>query len=107
MFLSCYLVTNTMLYVLISSVGGNAVTNRPLEAEVIEGACTQQRQLSTMLQDSMSNMDRFSWHFCNLSTASKERYEQEVTTTGFKQDPYIIEGWCEIWFLFQKQVQWH
>ena len=51
-------------------------------------------------------MDRFSQHFCDLSTAPKERYKQKVTITAFKHDPYVIEGWCEIWLLFQKLVQW-
>ena len=40
-------------------------------------------------------MERFSQYFHDLSTASKERYEQKVTSTGLKHDPYVIEDWCE------------
>lgn len=40
-------------------------------------------------------MERFSQYFRDLSTAFKERYEQKVTSTGLKHDPYVIEDWCE------------
>ena len=40
-------------------------------------------------------MEHFSQYFRDLSTASKERYEQEVTSTELKHDPYVIEYWCE------------
>ena len=40
-------------------------------------------------------MERFSQYFRDLSTASKERYELKVTSTGLKHDPYVIEDWCE------------
>ena len=40
-------------------------------------------------------MERFSQYFRNLSTASKERYEQKVISTGLKHDPYVIEDWNE------------
>ena len=43
----------------------------------------------------MCNMEHFSQHFRDLSTASKERYEQKVTSTGLKHVPYIIKDWCE------------
>ena len=40
-------------------------------------------------------MERFSQYFRDLSTASKERYKQKVTSTGLKHDPYVIEDWCD------------
>lgn len=43
----------------------------------------------------MCNMEQCSQYFRDLSTASKERYEQKVTSAGLKHDPYVIEDWCE------------
>ena len=34
-------------------------------------------------------------YFRDLSTTSKERYEQKVVSTGLKRDPYVIKDWCE------------
>ena len=40
-------------------------------------------------------MEHLLQYYCDLSTASKKRYEQKVVSTGLKRDPYVIKDWCE------------
>ena len=43
----------------------------------------------------MCNMELFFQPIRNLSTVSKERYEQKVISTGLKRDFYVIKDQCE------------
>ena len=38
-------------------------------------------------------LEKKSKYVCSLSAVAKQQYEQKVTNTGLKVDPYIIDSW--------------